>query len=82
MPPTPTPATEACPSADAFAPAKASPPSAAPRSSATSADAGLKVAGGDEWVEDFTSLEQFFGEPLSGPLSERCEVAAAGPGLT
>ncbi|MFZ3554878.1 hypothetical protein [Streptomyces sp. BH055] len=28
----------------------------------TAADAALKVAGGDEWVEDFVSLQQFFDE--------------------
>ncbi|WP_328634828.1 hypothetical protein [Streptomyces sp. NBC_00356] len=28
----------------------------------TAADAALKVAGSDEWVEDFASLEQFFDE--------------------
>ncbi|WP_030543243.1 hypothetical protein, partial [Streptomyces albus] len=28
----------------------------------TAADADLKVAGGDEWVEDFASLEAFFEE--------------------
>ncbi|MGW3157551.1 hypothetical protein [Streptomyces sp. NPDC001089] len=28
----------------------------------TAADPDLKVAGGDEWVEDFASLEQFFEE--------------------
>ncbi|MEB8340165.1 hypothetical protein [Streptomyces endophyticus] len=28
----------------------------------TAADPDLKVAGGDEWVEDFASLEQFFDE--------------------
>ncbi|MFJ9082450.1 hypothetical protein ACIRL3_08540 [Streptomyces sp. NPDC102384] len=28
----------------------------------TAADPALKVAGSDEWVEDFASLEQFFDE--------------------
>ncbi|MFD7291684.1 hypothetical protein ACFV9W_00215 [Streptomyces sp. NPDC059897] len=28
----------------------------------TAADPDLKVAGGDEWVEDFASLQQFFDE--------------------
>ncbi|WP_327668653.1 MULTISPECIES: hypothetical protein [unclassified Streptomyces] len=28
----------------------------------TAADLALKVAGSDEWVEDFASLEQFFDE--------------------
>ncbi|MEU8484545.1 hypothetical protein [Streptomyces sp. NPDC048641] len=28
----------------------------------TAADPDLKVTGGDEWVEDFASLEQFFEE--------------------
>ncbi|MHC5256613.1 hypothetical protein ACYSUO_01895 [Streptomyces sp. UC4497] len=28
----------------------------------TAADDALKVAGSDEWVEDFASLEQFFDE--------------------
>ncbi|MGY0488816.1 hypothetical protein [Streptomyces sp. WG-D5] len=30
----------------------------------TSDDPDLKVAGGDEWVEDFASLQQFFDEGM------------------